>query len=226
MRGERLLAFAHGLEQIVVVEEKRARGQGRLGFVGGDFLGLGGGTGATARARIGRVLPAGWLDTYGRSFPSIFDFDRVEVLRGANSVLHGTDSLAGVVSILTRRGRSQQPELAYSIDGGNLSTVRNSIAVGGAVRRFDYFSEYAHFRTDNDLPNNRYTNGTYAGRLGVALGANTDLSATIRRADRVILLARGRIVAEGSPALLEQSSEEYRQIVKASGGSTLPASTT
>jgi iron complex outermembrane receptor protein/vitamin B12 transporter len=108
--------------------------------------------------------------------------DRVEVLREANSVLHGTDSLAGVVSILTRRGRSQ-PELAYSIDGGNLGTVRNSIAVGGAVRRFDYFSEYAYFRTDNDLPNNRYTNPTYAGRFGLALGANTDLSATIRRAN-------------------------------------------
>jgi len=109
--------------------------------------------------------------------------DRIEVLREANSVLYGSDSLAGVVSITTRRGRTRLPELSYSLDGGNLGAVRNAVALGGAVGRFDYFSEYAHFRTDNDLPNNAFRNGTYAGRFGAALGANTDLSVTIRRAD-------------------------------------------
>lgn len=109
--------------------------------------------------------------------------DRIEVLRGANSVLYGSDSLAGVVSITTRRGRTRMPEFSYSLDGGNLGSVRNAVALGGAVGRFDYFSEYAHFRTDNDLPNNAFRNSTYAGRFGAALGRNTDVSVTIRRAD-------------------------------------------
>jgi len=114
---------------------------------------------------------------------SIAGVDRVEVLRESNSVLYGADSLAGVVAITTRRGRTRLPEFSYSVDGGNLSTMRNAVSVGGAIRRFDYFSEYSHFRTDNDLPDNAFRNGTYAGRFGVALGSNTDLSGTIRRAD-------------------------------------------
>jgi vitamin B12 transporter len=109
--------------------------------------------------------------------------DRVEVLRQANSVLYGSDALSGVINITTRRGRTLVPEASYSIDGGNLGTLRQDISGGGAYKRFDYFSDYSHFRTDNDLPNNAYRNGTYAGRFGVAVGKATDVSAMVRRID-------------------------------------------
>jgi vitamin B12 transporter len=109
--------------------------------------------------------------------------ESVEVLRAANSVLYGSDALSGVVNITTRRGRSRIPEALYSIDGGNLSTVRQAASIGGAVKRFDYFSEVSHFRTDNDLPNNRFRNTTYAGRFGIVIGTNTDLSGTVRRTE-------------------------------------------
>ena len=33
------------------------------------------------------------------------------------------------------------------------------------------------------MPNNGYRNHTYAGRFGVVLGGNTDLSATLRHID-------------------------------------------
>ena len=109
--------------------------------------------------------------------------ERVEVLRQTNSVIYGSDALAGVVAITTKRGRTRIPDVSYSIDGGNLGTVSTDGSVGGIVRRFDYFSEYSHFLTDNDLPNNAYRNGTYAGRFGVMLGGGTDVGGTIRRTD-------------------------------------------
>jgi len=109
--------------------------------------------------------------------------ERVEVLRQSNSVLYGSDALSGVVNVTTKRGRTLVPEAAYSIDGGNFGTLRQDVSGGGAFKRFDYFSDYSHFRTDNDLPNNAYRNGTYAGRFGVALGKATDLSGTVRRLD-------------------------------------------
>jgi iron complex outermembrane receptor protein/vitamin B12 transporter len=108
---------------------------------------------------------------------------RIEVLREANSVLYGSDAMTGVVSIETRRGRTRVPELLYTLDGGNFGTVRNDIALGGAVKRFDYFSDYSYFDTDNEVPNNAYRNHTYAGRFGVALGRGTDLSGTLRHID-------------------------------------------
>src|SRR5436190_14546050 len=109
--------------------------------------------------------------------------ERIEVLRQSNSVMYGTDALAGVVNITTRRGRTRIPQVDLSADGGNFDTRRGSAAIGGAVKRFDYFSEYAYFNTDNSTPNNGYRNGTYAGRFGVAVGHATDLSGTIRRVD-------------------------------------------
>ena len=109
--------------------------------------------------------------------------DRVEVMRGSNSVLYGSDAMTGVVSIVTKRGRSVRPEFMYSIDGGNFSTLKNNLSIGGASKRFDYFSEYSYFRTDNHLPDNRFTNRVYAGRFGVALASGTDLGVTIRRKD-------------------------------------------
>ena len=109
--------------------------------------------------------------------------EQVEVLRQANSVMYGSDALTGVVNIITRRGRTRVPEATYSIDGGNLGTVNNAASLGGIYQRLDYFSQYSYFSTDNDVPNNEYRNHTYAGRVGLALGGSTDLSATFRQID-------------------------------------------
>jgi iron complex outermembrane receptor protein/vitamin B12 transporter len=110
--------------------------------------------------------------------------ERVEVLREANSVIAGTDALAGVISITSRRGSTPLPQLTVSADGGNFSTQHESAGVGGVVHRVDYFAEFGHLSTDNHLPNNAYRNNTFAGRIGVAVGRNTDISATYRWLDR------------------------------------------
>jgi iron complex outermembrane receptor protein/vitamin B12 transporter len=110
--------------------------------------------------------------------------ERIEVLRESNSVIAGTDALAGVISITSRRGQTRTPEATLSLDSGNLDMNRESASVGGVVQRFDYFSEFSHLGTDNNLPDNRYRNKTYAGRFGAAVGHNTDLSGTVRWIDK------------------------------------------
>jgi vitamin B12 transporter len=124
---------------------------------------------------IGGAFDFGQLDTAG--------VDRIEVLRQTNSVRYGSDALTGVVNIATRRGTARVPQFEYGIDGGNLRTFRNSISLGGAVRRYDYFSQYSYFTTDNDTPNSGNNRSTYAGRFGVAVGAGTNVSGTLRWLD-------------------------------------------
>jgi len=121
---------------------------------------------------IGGLFDFSQLDTAG--------VDRIEVLRQTNSVRYGSDALTGVVNIATRRGTARVPEFQYGIDGGNLRTFRNSISLGGAVRRYDYFSQYSYFTTDNHTPNSGYNRSTYAGRFGVAVGGGTNVSGTLR----------------------------------------------
>lgn len=107
--------------------------------------------------------------------------ERVEVLRNPNSVLYGADALASVVSITTRRGTSRVPELSYAVDGGNLGTMRQDVSVGGANGRVDYFSEFSRFNTDNNVPNDAYHNGSYAGTFGWTINPSTRLAVTGRR---------------------------------------------
>ncbi len=109
--------------------------------------------------------------------------ERIEVLRQTNSVIYGSDALTGVVNISTKRGTSRVPALDYMIDGGNLATFNNALSFGGAYKRFDYFSQYSYYTTDNDIPNSGYRNGTYAGRFGVAAGNSTNVYGTVRYLD-------------------------------------------
>ena len=107
----------------------------------------------------------------------------VEVLRGSNSVLYGSDALTGVVNLTTTRGRTRTPEATIAIDGGNLNTSHADLGIGGAANRVDYFAGYSRLKTGNSVPNNDYTNGTFAGRIGILAGSTTNLTGTIRRID-------------------------------------------
>ena len=105
----------------------------------------------------------------------------VEVLRGGNSVLYGTDALAGVINLRTPRGMTSTPEMTYAVDGGNFGTYQNDVSLGGAFRQFDYFSQFSRLDTQNGLPNDAFHNGTYAGDFGWAVNGSTEARFTLRR---------------------------------------------
>ena len=107
--------------------------------------------------------------------------DRIEVLRTANSVQYGADSLSGVISVTTPRGSTMTPSVTYSLDGGNFGTLRNEVSAGGLFGRLDYFAAVARFDTDNQLSNNAYGNTSSAGQVGLRLGTATDLSVSMRQ---------------------------------------------
>ena len=109
--------------------------------------------------------------------------ESVEVLRGSNSVIYGSDAMTSVVNIATQRGSTRVPEARFSIDGGNFGTSREDVSLGGAAKRIDYFAGYSHLKTDNDVPNNDYRNDTFASRIGVTVGSNTQVTGTFRWID-------------------------------------------
>lgn len=105
----------------------------------------------------------------------------VEMFRGPNSALFGSDALASVINVTTRRGLTPLPEITYSVDGGSFGTYRQEGSVGGAWKRFDYFSDVARFDTRNATPYSADHNFTYAGNFGVQLAPTASLRATVRR---------------------------------------------
>ena len=120
-----------------------------------------------------------------------FDFGTVsttglaglEIYRGPNSALYGTDAGASVVNLETPRGTATRPVIDYSGDAGNFHTYSNEVALSGTQSRLDYYTAYSRFDTSNALPRDEYHSGTAAANLGLALTGNTSLRFTIRNAD-------------------------------------------
>jgi vitamin B12 transporter len=120
-----------------------------------------------------------------------FDFGTVsstgltglEIYRGPNSALYGTDAGAAVVNLTTPRGSATKPELTYSGDAGNFGTYRNEASLSGAHRKLDYLAAFSRFDTANALQLDEYHSGTAVANLGYTIADDTHARFTLRNAD-------------------------------------------
>ena len=123
----------------------------------------------------------------------IFDFGtvsstavgKIDVVRGPDSAMYGTDAGAGVITIDTTRGTTPVPQLNYEGSAGNLHTYQNRASIGGTWSRLDYFGAFSRIDTSNALPLDRYHLTTSALNVGYNFNGNTQLRFTIRNADSV-----------------------------------------
>jgi vitamin B12 transporter len=123
------------------------------------------------------------------------DIDRVEVLRGPQSGLYGSDAIGGVINIITKAGKGP-PTARASIEGGSFGTFNQTGSISGSLARFNYNASIAHHRTTNTqvtpselvppgrrLNDDFYDNKTYATKLGANLTDNFDLGVVARYVD-------------------------------------------
>jgi len=115
--------------------------------------------------------------------------EKVEVLRGPQSPLYGSDAMGGVINIITRKGRGR-PRLVLSSSGGSYASWNGDFSLAGSSGRADYalglsYARTAGFSAASDLyPGNTekdgYRNLTLSGRLGFAVRKNIDLDVMVR----------------------------------------------
>jgi vitamin B12 transporter len=75
------------------------------------------------------------------------DIARIEVLRGPQSAIYGSDATGGVINIITRR-QTKPSSFTATVEGGSYGTLSTSVA--GGVRSGDFTLRYsgADFHTD------------------------------------------------------------------------------
>ena len=120
-----------------------------------------------------------------------FDFGTVsssgvtglEIYRGPDSVLYGSDASSSTIAFTTPRGSELKPVLNYTGSAGNFHAYQNEGTVSGAYKRVDYLGGFSRFNTSNALPMDEYHSGTGVANLGYYITANTPVRFTLRNAD-------------------------------------------
>jgi outer membrane cobalamin receptor len=123
--------------------------------------------------------PGGFFDFGNLSTANI---ERIEIVRGPQSALFGSDAIASVIQIFTKRGHSEtgRPHISYSVEGGSYRTFRQIAAIDGSRHGMDYAFSFSRLDTQNAAPNNFFNNPTASGNLGFKLSDKSQLRFTFR----------------------------------------------
>lgn len=111
------------------------------------------------------------------------NLDRIEIVRGPVSVLYGSDAMAGVVQLFTRRGAGAAHG-DVSLRGGGFGSRDADASVRGGSSTVNYSLGLAQHATDGfQAFNSRFRQGTGSALLGTTLGP-LDASLSARFTDR------------------------------------------
>lgn len=111
--------------------------------------------------------------------------ERIEVVRGPLSSLYGSEAVAGVVSITTRRG-ARGLHASVRAEAGELDHRRYQVGVDGATDAVDYAISYSDLSTDSVSAAARgaeadpHQNTTLAGRMGFAFAGDGRVDVSLR----------------------------------------------
>ncbi len=116
------------------------------------------------------------------------DIERIEVLRGPQSGLYGSDAIGGVISIITKKGEGPLKVTAMT-EGGSFGTLNQTLSASGSQSIFNYAFNVSHYRSTetpvtplNLLPpgelriNDSYDNLTLSTKLGADINEHLSLN--------------------------------------------------
>lgn len=96
------------------------------------------------------------------------NIDRVEIIRGPQSALYGSEAMGGVVNVITKRGEGET-KLTLEGEGGSDDTGRGFVAASGAKGPLDFALSSSYLSTSGEFVNDGYENYQSSVNAGLAL---------------------------------------------------------
>ncbi|MFW6140620.1 MAG: TonB-dependent receptor plug domain-containing protein [Acidobacteriota bacterium] len=120
----------------------------------------------------------------------IENIDRIEVIRGPQSTLYGSDAMAGVINIITRQEQGK-PKFQFSSFGGTYETFQGKGEVSGSTERLAYSLGASYFKTNGfsaastrykgNTEKDGYLNTSLSGKFSLHLKENINLHFNLRK---------------------------------------------
>lgn len=113
---------------------------------------------------------------------SIDQIDRIEILKGGQSTIYGSDAVAGVVNIITKKG-TKDGNSVYGVGSfGTYNTYKGTVGMNYGSKDFSYNIAYTQTKTDGiseaATPENSTAVFDKDGNKTAAVNANFSLQAT------------------------------------------------
>lgn len=150
---------------------------------------------------------------------TVDQIDRIEIVRGPQSTLYGSDAIGGVVHIITQKG-SQGFRGDVSLQGGSYGTLRQQLQARGGNETVTYSVSGSHFENDgfstaSERSGNReddgYRNTTLGARLDIDASEKAHFHLTGRHTDSRADLDNGGGAGQDDPNFRSDHKETFLQ---------------
>ena len=115
------------------------------------------------------------------NFITIDQVERIEILKGGQSTLYGSDAVSGVINIISKKGGDKKINVTGNFAGGTYNTLKQSVGIGGRGKDAEYSVNYTHLNSDGfsaaydknntgDFDKDGYNQHVVNGRFGFRAG--------------------------------------------------------
>lgn len=91
--------------------------------------------------------PSNLSNNFDLNLIPIDQVERIEILKGGQSTLYGSDALAGVINIISKKTYQKPLELQALAAGGSYGTWKGNVSLGGQSEKTTYNLQYSHLNS-------------------------------------------------------------------------------